>query len=63
MLVIHSVLLIAALGVSVALLQRRRLAFWVPLTAAVLSLITDVVVLGILIAGNPAYTSVLLDRS
>ena len=62
LLVIHSVLLLAAVGVAVSLIRRRRLAFWVPLVAGLTAFAADIVVLGILIANNPVYTSMLLDR-
>ena len=62
LLLIHFALLLAALGVSVALLRAHRLAFWVPLTAGVLATIADVVTLFVLMLGNPAYTSLLFDR-
>jgi hypothetical protein len=62
LLIVHCALLLAALGVSVALMRARRLAFWVPLTAALLAFVADVVTLFALMLGNPGYTSLLLQQ-
>jgi hypothetical protein len=62
LLVIHCILLLAALGVSVVLLRAHRLAFWVPLTAGVVATIADIVTLFVLVIANPAYTAMMFDR-
>lgn len=49
----HVVLLIAALGVGIALLISRRLAFWVPLTAGVIAALVFWVCMFAVIASDP----------
>jgi len=62
LLIIHCVLFLAAVGVSVLQLRAGRPAFWVPLVAGALAMLADIAVPLVLIATNPAYASVLLDR-
>jgi len=57
---VWSALFLAALGVSVGLLRARRLAFWVPLTAALIAFLTLTVALLVLTLSNPGFTSSVL---
>jgi Family of unknown function (DUF6264) len=55
----HIVLFLAALGISIALMVQRRLAFWVPLAAGVIAAIILWSILLSLILGDPALMSAL----
>lgn len=52
--VVQAVIWIAALAVTISLMRRNRLSWWVPLAAGALALIAVMVILYIAMAGDPA---------
>jgi hypothetical protein len=53
----HVVLYLLALGITIPLLVKRRIAFWVPLSAGVLALVIYIAVVAAAILSNPAFLS------
>jgi hypothetical protein len=60
--VIRLVLLVAAIAGALLLLSRRRLAFWLPLTAGALATIVTVVGVVVVLLGDPGFAAYLQDQ-
>lgn len=55
--VVRVILLLVAIAISLLLISRNRLAFWVPLTAGVVAGIVVMVCAGVVLVNDPAFVA------
>jgi len=61
--VVRVVLLLAALAVALVQLSRHRLAFWAPLGAGVLAVLTLLVFVVVIVAGDPGFAQYVSEQT